>query len=353
MRHPSTRPLASPHPLASDTTPCRKRLPHPRQLLASLVAACLLTGVAGAPARAADEPAQRPIRLIVPQAPGGGTDIIARHVVQFFSENLRQPAIVENRVGGGSLAGTDYVAKAAPDGYTLLLGGVSPLAINPAIFRNLPYDAMRDFTALGFLSAYPFVLVARTDLPVSSLADLARLARANPGKYSYASAGLGTVQHVWGAILMKSLGLDMVHVPYKGAAQAVQDMMGGRVDVMFDNLSAERAHIDGGRLRALAVSSQRRVPAFASVPTVEETGLVRFVGESWFGVFAPSGTPAPIVERHRASLAALVAHPAFIARIENDSGRTMPIPASEQQAFLRSEAERWARLIAQYGVVAE
>jgi tripartite-type tricarboxylate transporter receptor subunit TctC len=145
----------------------------------------------------------------------------------------------------------------------------------------------------------------------------------------------------------------MVHVPYKGSAQAVQDMMGSRVDVMFDNLSAARPHIDAGRLRPLAVSTQHRVPALPGVPTIEESGLVHFVGESWFGVFAPAATPAPVVARLRTSIAALIAHPAFIARVERDSGRTMPIPAGEQQAFLRSEAERWARLIAQYGVVAE
>ncbi len=301
----------------------------------------------------AQDGTQRPIRLIVPNAPGGGTDIIARHVAQFFAETLRQPMIVENRTGGGSLAGTDYVAKAPPDGQTLLLGGVSSLALNPALFRNLPYDPLRDFVAVGFLAAYPFVLVARPDLPGSSLADLARLARANPGKMSFGSAGVGTVQHVWATILTKSLGLDMVHVPYKGAAPAVQDMIGGRIDVMFDNLSAARTYIDSGRLKALAVSSSRRAEALPTVPTVDETGLVKFSGESWFGVFAPSQTPGTAIERLRSGLASLSRNPDFAARIEHDTGRTMPIPPAEQQAFLRGEIERWARLVARYEVTAD
>ncbi len=334
----------------SRPTSCRRALHAPTNLVALLIA--LLTLSVIAPACAQDAP-QRPIRLIVPNAPGGGTDIIARHVAQFFAETLRQPMIVENRVGGGSLAGTDYVAKAAPDGQTLLLGGVSSLALNPALFRNLPYDPLRDFVAVGFLAAYPFVLVARPDLPGSSLADLARLARANPGKLSFGSAGVGTVQHVWATILVRSLGLDMVHVPYKGAAPAVQDMIGGRVDIMFDNLSAARTYVDSGRLKALAVSSTRRAEALPAVPTVEETGLVKFSGESWFGVFAPSQTPTNAVERLRGGFAALSRSAEFAARVEHDTGRTMPIPAAEQQAFLRGEIERWARLVARYEVSAD
>ena len=302
---------------------------------------------------AADDSTVRPTRLIVPNAPGGGTDIIARHVAQYFSETLHMPAMVENRVGGGSLAGTDYVAKANADGYTLLLGGVSSLAINPALCRNLPYDPLRDFVAVGYLSAYPFVLVARPDFPGDRLADLVREARARPGALSYASAGVGTVQHVWGAILVKALGLNMVHVPYKGSAPAVQDMLALRVDIFFDNLSAQRSYLESGRLKALAVSSATRSPKLPQVPTVEETGLVRFHGESWFGLFAPAQTPAPTIERLRNAIGSLTRSAQFSATIERDGGRAMPIPNTEQQNFLQGEIERWAQQIAQFGVVAD
>jgi tripartite-type tricarboxylate transporter receptor subunit TctC len=295
----------------------------------------------------------RPLRLIVPQPPGGGTDILARNVAQKLSEHLRQPAIVDNRPGAGSLIGTELAAKATPDGHTLLVGGIFNMVMNKALIRNLSYEPLRDFVPLGYTSAYPFLLLARADLPVASLAELVKYAKERPGKLSYGSAGIGTLQHVWGTILVKSLGLDMLHVPFKGAAPAHQEMMGGRLDMMFDNLSASKQYVQAGRLKGLAVSSASRSPHLANVPTVNETGLVKFEGESWFGFFAPVRTPARVVETLRTVFAGIIRDPEFAARVERDGGRVLAIPADGQRKFLQEEIERWGKLVAQYGVTAE
>ncbi len=295
----------------------------------------------------------RPIRLIVPQAPGGGTDILGRNVAQKLGELLRQPAIVENRTGAGSLVGTEYVAKAPADGYTLLVGGIFNIVMNKVLIKNISYDPLRDFVPLGFTSAYPFVLLARSDLPVSNLAELVKYAKDRPGRLTYGSAGIGTLQHVWGTILFKSLGMDALHVPFKGAAAAHQEMMAGRLDLLFDNMSASKQYVQSGRLKGLVVSSAGRSGHLPEVPTVDETGLAKFEGESWFGVFAPAATPAPVVEILRKALAGIVGDQEFNARIERDGGRVLAIPSREQHRFMREEIERWTKLVAQYGVTVD
>ena len=320
------------------------------RVLAHLWAALLL--FCGFACRAQDFPT-RPIRLIVPQAPGGGTDILGRNLAQKLGEQLRQPAIVENRAGAGSLVGTEYVAKAPADGYTLLVGGIFNIVMNKALIKNISYDPLRDFVPLGFTSAYPFVLLVRSDLPVSNLAELVKYAQERPGKLTYGSAGIGTLQHVWGTILLKSLGLDTLHVPFKGAAAAHQEMMAGRLDMMFDNMSASKQYVQSGRLKGLVVSSVGRSSQLPEVPTINETGLVNFDGESWFGLFAPAGTPAPAVEILRDALAGIIRDQEFAARIERDGGRVLAIPQQQQQRFMREEIERWTKLVVQYGVTTD
>ena len=315
-------------------------------------AGCLLVCLFGVTALAQEYPA-RPIRLIVPIGAGGGTDILARHVAQKLGERLRQAAIVENRPGAGSLIGTEYVAKAAPDGYTLLVGGIFNMVMNRALLRNLPYEPLRDFVPLGYISAYPFVLVARADLPGSSLQELVQYAKERPGKLTYGSAGLGTLQHVWGTILFKSLGLDMVHVPFKGAPAAHQEMLAGRLDVMLDNLSAARHHVQAGRLKALAVSSASRSPQLDGVPTLNETGLLSFEGESWFALFAPAGTPGPVLATLRSALAGINRDAEFAGRVERDGGRVLAIPPERHIKFLQEEIERWSGLVTRYGVTVD
>ena len=315
-------------------------------------AGCVLVWLFGVSALAQEYPA-RPIRLIVPIGAGGGTDILARHVAQKLGERLRQAAIVENRPGAGSLIGTEYVAKAAPDGYTLLVGGIFNMVMNRALLKNLPYEPLRDFVPLGYISAYPFVLVARADLPGSSLQEFVQYAKERPGKLTYGSAGLGTLQHVWGTILFKSLGLDMVHVPFKGAPAAHQEMLAGRLDVMLDNLSAAKHHVQAGRLKALAVSSASRSPQLDSVPTLNETGLLSFEGESWFALFAPAGTPGPVLATLRSALAAINRDAEFAGRVERDGGRVLAIPPERHIEFLHEEIERWSRLVTRYNVTVD
>ena len=315
-------------------------------------AGCVLVWLSGVTALAQEYPA-RPIRLIVPIGAGGGTDILARHLAQKLGERLRQAAIVENRPGAGSLIGTEYVAKAAPDGYTLLVGGIFNMVMNRALLKNLPYEPLRDFVPLGYISAYPFVLVARADLPGSSLQELVQYAKERPGKLTYGSAGLGTLQHVWGTILFKSLGLDMVHVPFKGAPAAHQEMLAGRLDVMLDNLSAAKHHVQAGRLKALAVSSASRSPQLDAVPTINETGLLSFEGESWFALFAPAGTPGPVLATLRSALAAINRDAEFAGRVERDGGRVLAIPPERHIEFLHEEIERWSGLVTRYNVTVD
>ena len=305
------------------------------------------------PAAHAQEYPARPIRVIVATGAGGGTDLTGRNVVKTMSDQLRHSVFVENRPGAGSTTGTDYVAKTVPDGYTLLFSSGSSIVMNGFLYKNLPYDSLRDFVPVGFAAAYPFMLVTRADLPVSSLADLVKYAKDRPGKLTYASPGVGSVQHVWGTILFRSLGLDLLHVPYKAAAAAHPDLIAGRIDAMFDNMSASLKYVETGRLKALAVSSPIRAAQLPDVPTINETGLTKFDGESWMGMFAPANTPPAIVDSLRNMLVKVVRDPEFTTRIERAGGRVMAIAPQQQQQFLRQEIERWGKLIAQYGVSAE
>jgi len=316
------------------------------------IGVALLLSALAWPAVAQEFPA-RPLRLVVASGPGGGTDLTARNAARTLSESLRVAAFVENRSGAGSATGTGFVAKSPPDGHTLLFGSGSSMVMNPFLYRNLAYDAGRDFVVTGFVAAYPFVLVARPDLPAATLAEFARYAKERPGKLTYASAGSGSLQHVWATILFRAMELELIHVPYKGASMAHPDLMGGRIDLMFDNLSASLKHVESGRLKALAVSPARRSPSLPQVPTVAESGLAAFDGESWMALFAPSATPQPAVDRLRALLLDVVADAEFGARVALAGGRVMSVPAAQQDAFLKGEIERWGRLIRQHGVGVE
>ena len=308
---------------------------------------CIIALLLGT-AQAQDYPA-RPIKLVVPIGPGGGTDILARHMAQKMGERLKQGAVVENRPGAGSIVGTEYVAKSAADGYTLLVGGIFNMVMNKALVKNLPYEPLRDFVPLGYISAYPFALVARADLPASNLREFIGYAKERPGKLSYGSAGIGTLQHTWGTILLKSLGLELVHVPFKAAPAVHQEMLAGRVDLMLDNLSAVKHQVQSGRLKAYAVTSAARTRELESVPTFKESG-VDFEGESWFAMFAPAATPAPVVATLRTTIAEILRDPDFSSRVAKDGGRVLAIPPNEQAKFLQDEIERWGTLVARYGV---
>ena len=278
---------------------------------------------------------------------------MARELAQVLTADLKQSVVVENMGGAMGVPALGAVARAEADGHTLLMGGIFNMVMNKALIKNLSYEPARDFIPLGYISAYPFVMLARNDLPVNNLADLVKYGKERPGRLSYGSGGVGTLQHVWGAVLLSSLGIEALHVPFKGAAPAHQEMLGGRLDVMFDNMSASKQYVQSGKLKGLVVSSSARSPHLAQVPTVNETGLTRFEGESWFGIFAPAGTPPAVVAKLREALAQINREPEFIARVERDGGRLLNIAPAQQQAFLQDEIERWVGSVQKFGITAD
>ncbi len=324
-------------------------------LIACVIVAIVAAWPAAAGAQSAAEQAlrARPIRIIVASGPGGGTDITGRYVARTMSDQMRHTVVVENRPGAGSTTGTEYGAKSTPDGHTLLVSSGSSMVMNGLLYKNLPYDSLRDSVAVGFIAAYPFLLIARADLPAGNLAELQKYAKERPGKLTYGSAGVGSVQHVWGTILFRSMGLDLLHVPYKGGAFAAQELMGGRIDLMFDNMTAARRYVETGRAKGLVVSPVARSKEMPNVPTVNESGVVKFEGESGMGMFAPAATPRATVDALRAIFVNVARDADFIVRIEAGGGRVMNIAPQQQQQFLKSEIERWSTQIKRYDVRAE
>lgn len=307
---------------------------------------CLVSLCVGAAAYAQDFPT-RPLRLIVPSPPGGGFDLVARVVADKMAEPLGQSIVIENRAGAGTLIGTELGAKAAPDGYTLVVAGTPNLALNAGLYRALPYDPLRDFTPIGIATAFSYTLIARKDFAPSSLRELVDFARANPEKLSYASGGNGTGQHVAFAVFAHLTKLRALHVPYKGAQAAYQDLLAGRVDLFFDNTSTARSHVDSGAVKAFAVSSRERQPVHPHLPTVIETGIVDFDIESWFGYFAPAKTPSGPVTRLREAFARALEHPDVVARFQKSGARVLKLSASEADSLVKRDIEKWTRLIRQ------
>ena len=295
----------------------------------------------------------RPVKIIVPQPPGGGFDTVARILADRLQPLLGQSVIVENKPGAGTLVGTDLASKAAPDGYTLLLGGVSNMAFNVGLYPKLSYDPVRDFTPVAMVVSWPYMLIARKDLPQNSFKELIDFARANPGKLNYASAGRGTGQHLASAVLGHLARLDMVHVPYSGAQPAYQDLLGGRIDLFFDNSSTALPQVKGEKVKAFAVSTAKRYGPTPDLPSVKETGVADMDMDSWFGLFAPRATPLPVLERLRAEAAKVRSDPSVIEIFAKSGGAMSTMSPAEAEAFAKSEAEHWGKLIRDAGVTAE
>lgn len=309
------------------------------------IAFCATVGAQTFPSKA--------LRVIVPQPPGGGFDLVARTLAEPLAALLGQPVVVENRPGGGTIVGTDLVAKAEPDGYTLLLGASANLVFTPGLYRNLPYDPKADFTSLGIAAGFGYTLVARNDLPQPTLKEIVAYARANPGKMTYASAGNGTGQHIAAALLWQTLGVNVTHVPYKGAQAVYQDLIPGRVDLFFDAASTARGHVEAGRVRAIAVSPAERLPYHPNVPTVRETGVADFAWDTWAGYFVRSGTPAPVLARLRADFERVMSMPETAAALEKRGARPLHVPAQEADAMLARDIGKWTRLIREAGLTAD
>ena len=292
----------------------------------------------------------KPLRLVVPQPAGGGYDLVGRVAADKLTQLLGQSVIVENKTGAGTRAGTDFVAKAPADGYTLLVGASPNIVFNPALYKDLPHDTVKDFTPAGVFVNFTYTLVARPDLPQKSLRELVAFAKANPDKITYASGGLGTGQHIAMAVLSHLAGIKTVHVPYRGAQAAYQDVMAGRVDLFFDNVTTARPLIDGAKVQALATSSSKRVPVHPDLPTVKETGAADFVLETWFGIFVHANTPKPILERLRAEMSKIAAMPDVIERFAKMGATPVNPSVSELEKMVRDDVLLWKKLLNDAGV---
>jgi tripartite-type tricarboxylate transporter receptor subunit TctC len=295
----------------------------------------------------------RPLRVIVPQPPGGGFDMVARTLSDPLAALLGQAIIVENRPGGGTVVGTELVAKADPDGYTLLLGASANLVLSAGLYRKLPYDPRADFTPVGIAATFSYTLVARNDLPFASLKEIVEHARANPGKLTYASGGNGSGQHICAALLWHGAGVSITHVPYKGAQAAYQDLIPGRVDLFFDASSTARAHAEAGRVKPVAVSAPLRLAYHPAVPTVRETGVLDFEMETWVGYFVRAGTPAPVLARLRADFDRVAAMPEVAAMLEKRGARPVRVSAAQAEAWLARDIDNWSKLIRAAGISAD
>jgi tripartite-type tricarboxylate transporter receptor subunit TctC len=318
----------------------------------AIAAGLVAMGLLPSPLWAQDYPT-RPVSVIVAQPPGGGTDIIARIIAQQLSVQLGQPFVVENRAGAGTVVGTAAAANAAPDGYTLLTGLSANMAVNPSLFAHLTYDPIRDFTPVGMLAEFPFVVVVNNNFAAHSIKDLIAMAKAKPGEINFASAGNGTGQHLSTELFELEAGIKMTHVPYRGAAPAYTDIMSGQTPVFFDNLSSALGQIKGGSVRALAVTGKERSPQLPDVPTVAESGVPQYVYTVWFGLWAPKNTPKPIVEKLYAEIQKALADPKVKERIAADAGMPMHMPLADIEPFEKTEIAKWADVIKRAGVTVQ
>jgi tripartite-type tricarboxylate transporter receptor subunit TctC len=288
----------------------------------------------------------KPIRLVVPYPAGGPLDIMARAIGQKLTEAWHQPVVVDNRAGAGGNIGADLVAKSAPDGYTLLMGAVATQAINPALYSKIPYDPIKDFTAVALVAQVPNILVVNPSVPAKSVKELIALARAKPGSLNFASGSTGSTGHLAGELFNTMAGVKMVHIPYKGAAPAMADLLSGQVQLMFDNLASSLPNVKAGKLHALAVTTLARSPAVPDLPTIAESGLPGFDLTTWFGLLVPAGTPHDIVVKLNAEIVRALDSKDMRERLEKMGAEPPPDNTPEHfAAFIRSEAEKYAKVV--------
>lgn len=305
-----------------------------------LVAVCMLIGTPVALAQAFPS---RPMHLVVPFPPGAGTDAFARLIAVKLSESLGQPVVVDNKAGAGATVGTDFVAKAAPDGYTLLLSTASH-GINPAVFSKLPYDTLRDFATITQVANLPIVLVVHPSVPANSLKELVTLAKAKPGALNMGSAGNGTVFHLAGELLKSVAGIDMVHVPFKGGGPALQALIGGQVDVLFETTLTVQPQIKAGKMRALAIGGALRSSVMPEVPTIAESGYPGFDAQNWYGVYAPARTPPEIVARLNQEIVKVLRLPDVRERFAALGAEIVANTSEQHLAFLKAEMAKWDKI---------
>jgi tripartite-type tricarboxylate transporter receptor subunit TctC len=307
------------------------------EALLMLLLICAATAHAQYPSRA--------VRIVIPYPPGAITDTLPRLVAEKLREEWGQPVVVENRPGAGGRIGAEQVAKAAPDGHTLVIGISDNFAIAPYLFRNMNYDPLRDFTPVTILGRQSFIVVSRQDLPASGIADIVRLARAEPGKLRFGSWGEGSAGHLAMEMLKTAAGIDMQHIPYKGSAAAMLGMLGGEVDVMFAGYSSTLPQIRAGKLRVLARSSASRLPLTPDIPTIAESGFPGFEVQAWYGLFAPAQTPRSVVDQVHRSVARALTQPDIKARVDGFYAETVGNTPDEFARLLREEHSRWSEVL--------
>ena len=310
-----------------------------------LLAAAALVALAPVPGLAADPFPAKQIRFVVPYPPGGPLDTVARLLGQKIAESVKHPVVVDNVPGAGGNIGAGAVAKAAPDGYTILMGAVATHAINPALYPAMPYDAEKDFIAVTQVASTPNVLVVNPAIKANSVAEFIALAKAQPGKLNFGSGSTGSAGHLAGELFKSMAGVDMVHIPYKGAAAAMQDLIGGRVDLMFDNLASSLTQVKGGRIRALAVTTAKRSALAPELPTIAESGLPGFDISTWFGIFVPAGTPKPVVDRLHDEFVKALAAPDVRQKLLNLGAEPVGNTPAEFAAYVKAEAAKYAKLV--------
>jgi tripartite-type tricarboxylate transporter receptor subunit TctC len=302
-------------------------------------------------AAAAQEYPSKPIRMVVGFPPGGGTDVVARILAPRMSDLLGQPVVIDNRPGATGTVAAGQVAKSPPDGYTIMMGHVSVNAIAPSLFSNLPYDVLKDFAPVALAAAVPHLVTVHPSMPATTLRDLISHLKSQPGKLSFPSAGNGSMPHLAGEIFKSLAGVQVMHVPYKGSGQSMQDLLGGQHLVAFDTMPASSPHVRSGKLRALAVSSAARVPSFPEVPTAEEAGLPGYQVTTWYGVFAPAGTPHAIVRRLHADTVKAMQTPETKAKLDGiGADGTVSRSPEEFAALVKADTERYAKIVKQIGL---
>jgi tripartite-type tricarboxylate transporter receptor subunit TctC len=316
----------------------------------------VVAGICGGALMAATAQAQnyptKPVRMIVPFVAGGNTDIIARAFAPAMSELIGQQIVVENRGGAGGMIGTEVVARAAPDGYIILMVSAGH-TINPAMVKKLPYDSVKDFAPVSIIADVPTAFVAHPSLPARTVKEFIAIARARPGQINYSSAGVGTVGHLSAELLSSMTGIKLVHVPYKGTGQAMVDLVAGQVQMQFPSMPAAIQHVQTGRLRMIAQTGKQRSPAASTTPTMEEAGVPGFIVSSGFGLMAPAGTPRAVIDQLHAALVKALNDPRVKDNLAKQGAEVVASSPEEYDKFNRAEIAKWIKVVAQAGIAQE
>lgn len=316
--------------------------------LKTLAAATLAVACMGS-ALAADAYPDKPLTMIVPFSAGGTTDILARIVGQALGQELGQTIIIENKPGAGGNIGAQQASRAKADGYTLFMGTVGTHAINQALYKKLPYDPVKDFAPLSRVANVPNLLVAHPSRPYKTVQEMIAYAKKHPGEVTYGSPGSGASPHVSGALFQSMTGAEMTHVPYKGSAPAISDLLGNQIAVMFDNMPSAIQHVRSGKLRPIAVTTAKRSPELPDVPTIAEAGVPGYEATSWFGLWAVAGTPAPILTKLQTALTKVLKDPAVAKKIADQGGEVVIETPAQFDAFIKSEAAKWGKVVKESG----